>query len=442
MSVNLIEMAKSLFANEVAGRAATAFGESESGVNNAISALVPTIFSGLAQKASTQDGAETVARLAQENAQGGLFDNLGSLLGGADNSSWFGRGSSLVSNIFGNKVDNIVNLISNFAGIKSSSSSSLLSLAVPAILGFLGKYMRTNNVNAGGLSSLLGDQRSYINSALPGGFSLANLFGGDTHRDHTTTTTTTTATTNRNTASATPHNTHTNTYVEEENRGGIGKWLLPLLLLGLLAAGLLYYFNGGCNRTAAVHDDTTVVDTTTTVAPMDVDTATTVVTPSVNTNRTLSEVRLGNGTVLQAYPGGVEDQLVQFIGSDEYKNSNDEALKNKWFNFDDLNFEFGTTKLTPESQRQLQNIVQILKANPDVKIKIGAYTDKKGDDKANLKLSDDRAKAVQSALKAAGVGSQVPQAEGYGEQFATVDENASDDARLVDRKTSIRLLKS
>ncbi len=157
--------------------------------------------------------------------------------------------------------------------------------------------------------------------------------------------------------------------------------------------------------------------------------------------RALSEVTLPNGTKLQAYPGGIEEQLVKFAQSDDYKNATPDQLKDKWFNFDDLNFVFGKTELTPESKRQLDNIVAILKAFPDAKIKIGGYTDKKGDDAGNLKLSDSRAKAVQAALQKAGVGAQVPEAEGYGEQFATVDENASDEERKVDRKTSVRLIK-
>jgi outer membrane protein OmpA-like peptidoglycan-associated protein/uncharacterized protein YidB (DUF937 family) len=158
-------------------------------------------------------------------------------------------------------------------------------------------------------------------------------------------------------------------------------------------------------------------------------------------NRALTEVSLPDGTKLQAYPNGIEDQLIKFIQSDEYKNATNDSLKDKWFNFDDLNFEFGTTKLAPESKRQLDNIVAILKAFPDVKIKIGGYTDKKGDDAANKKLSDDRAKAVKAALEKAGVGAQVPEAEGYGEEFATVPETASDEERKVDRKTAVRLLK-
>ena len=158
-------------------------------------------------------------------------------------------------------------------------------------------------------------------------------------------------------------------------------------------------------------------------------------------DRTLSEVTLPNGTKLQAYPGGIEDQMVKFVQSEEYKAATNDSLKEKWFNFDDLNFVFGKTELTAESKRQLDNITAILKAYPDVKIKIGGYTDRKGDDAANKKLSDDRAKAVQAALQKAGVGGQVPEAEGYGEQFATVEESASDDARKVDRKTAIRLIK-
>ncbi|MBX3289596.1 MAG: OmpA family protein [Acidobacteria bacterium] len=162
---------------------------------------------------------------------------------------------------------------------------------------------------------------------------------------------------------------------------------------------------------------------------------------AAETVRSLAEVSLPDGSKLQAYPGGIEDELVKFIQSDEYKSGTNDSLKDRWFNFDDLNFEFGTTNLTPESKRQLDNIVAILKAFPDVKIKVGGYTDKKGDDAANLKLSDSRAKAVQAALQKAGVGDQVPEAEGYGEQFATVDENASDKEREIDRKTAVRLLK-
>lgn len=227
-----------------------------------------------------------------------------------------------------------------------------------------------------------------------------------------------------------------NAFETGSDSGSIIKWLLPLVILALLVA-LGFWFCGRSSTPTAPANANVNANANRTISNTNANSA-----PS-NTGaaKTLTEVVLPNGVKLQAYPGGIEDQLVKFIQSDEYKNAAPDLLKDKWFNFDDLNFVFGKNELTPESKRQLDNIVAILKAFPDVKIKIGGYTDKKGDDAANLKLSDSRAKAVQAALKAAGVGAQVPEAEGYGEKFATVDENASDEARKVDRKTAIRLIK-
>jgi uncharacterized protein YidB (DUF937 family)/outer membrane protein OmpA-like peptidoglycan-associated protein len=220
--------------------------------------------------------------------------------------------------------------------------------------------------------------------------------------------------------------------------GGLLKWLLPLILLGLLLA-LGWWFCGKAQAPA-------VTNTNANKANVAVNSN---VNANVNTNvnaapageKKLTEVVLPNGTKLQAFPGGIEDELVKFIQSDEYKNGTEETLKKKWFSFDDLNFVFSKTELTPESKRQLDNITAILKAFPDVKMKIGGYTDKKGKDEDNLKLSDSRAKAVKAALDKAGVGAQVPSAEGYGETQATVAETESDEARKVDRKTAVRLIK-
>ena len=148
-------------------------------------------------------------------------------------------------------------------------------------------------------------------------------------------------------------------------------------------------------------------------------------------------VTLPSGKTLQAYKGGIEDQMVNFLKSDEYKNSTEAQLKDRWFNFDNLNFEFGNSKLTPESQVQLENLKMILAEFPDDKIKIGAYTDKKGDEAVNLKLSGERAAVVKYSLNSG----QVLEAEGYGSKFAKVSADATDKERESDRKTAVRFTK-
>ena len=227
-------------------------------------------------------------------------------------------------------------------------------------------------------------------------------------------------------------NTHVNVDRNDNNGGGsIWKWLLPLLLLALAA----WFLWKQCDK-----KETTTVTGTTDSSAVVTDSASTVVvgdSATVTTTKESTTVTLPDGKTLNAYKGGIEDQVVAFLNSDEYKSADEAALKNKWFNFDNLNFEFGTTKLTPESQVQLDNLKAILAAYPDAKVKIGAYTDKKGDDAGNKALSQKRADAVKAALGSA----KVTGAEGYGEEFATVAETATDKEREADRKTAIRFTK-
>jgi outer membrane protein OmpA-like peptidoglycan-associated protein len=147
------------------------------------------------------------------------------------------------------------------------------------------------------------------------------------------------------------------------------------------------------------------------------------------------KVQLPNGSSLDAYKGGVEDKLVSCLS-----NPSCTAGKDKWFDFDELNFEMGSSKITPESQQQINNIVAIMNAYPSAKIKIGGYTDLKGDPSANKRISQARAEAVVMALQASGIkSSQITGAEGYGSEFATVPVDASDEMRARDRKISIQL---
>ena len=192
-----------------------------------------------------------------------------------------------------------------------------------------------------------------------------------------------------------------------------------------------WFFWKQCNKKAEAVPVSTTDSTSTEVNSADYNGDTVIV------KRETMVVTLPSGKTLQAYKGGIEDQIVTFLKSDDYKNATEDQLKDKWFNFDNLNFEFGKAVLTPDSKVQLENLKLILAEFPDAKIKIGAYTDKKGDANTNLKLSNERANTVKSSLNS----SQVLEAEGYGSKFAKIPEEASDKERESDRKTAIRFVK-
>lgn len=413
MSFNLLDSVKGLISNELVGKAASSLGESESSVTKAMSGILPSVLGGLVSKATSGgDGASSILDMAKGAASSGILGNLGNLFGGGGSSSLLSSGASMLSGLFGDKIGGIASLISNFAGIKQSSASSLMSMAAPAALGFLGKHASDNNLNASGLTSLLASQKDSIMKALPSGLgNLGSMLGLGSVAGAV--------------SSATSHVKETTNYATEKASGGT-KWLWPLLVL-LLGGGLLWYFGKGCGgaNTDAPATDTTTAKTEVTPAP----------TPEPTAPAPF-RVKLPNGKELDAKQGGIEDQLVTFL-SGNWKGLGADSLKNKWFNFDNLNFNLGKSTLLAESEKQLDNVGEILKAFPDAKVKIGGYTDAAGNPTSNLKLSGERAKAAQAGLAKRGVGAQVTGAEGYGSQFAKFPATAPDSDRVNDRRVAL-----
>jgi outer membrane protein OmpA-like peptidoglycan-associated protein len=422
---NILDALKSMISPEMVSSIASNLGEDQGAISKAMGGIFPTLLSGIMGAPSTS-----------HSMLGGLFnqaagnsnlvgDLMGSLTGGG-NSAVAGLGSSLLNGILGNKLGGIVNLLSNFAGIKSGSSSSLLGMGASLVASFLGKKMLGDGLNMGGLMSRLGGNKSQVEAALPSGF--ASLMGGSTA--NTTSHATSTSTHTTTTASTGGH--------DDDNKGGGMKWLLPLLLLGLLAAGL-WYFLGNRNKGAEATTEITtpVVENPTTAT---VDTTTKPAVAAAPAVRESVKVKLVDGTELNAFNGGVEYKLVSFLGDAAAKLSPDDKTKD-WYDFDNLNFDLGKATITKESMVQVENLAAILKAYPKLKIKVGGYTDKKGDDNGNLKLSQSRADAVFAALKNKGANAaQLVKAEGYGETLAVVAETAGDEERRADRKTSVRIL--
>jgi len=142
---------------------------------------------------------------------------------------------------------------------------------------------------------------------------------------------------------------------------------------------------------------------------------------------------LSTGFAVNGEATGIESGLIGFIESAA------PVDKTTWFNFDRLTFATGSAQLDIEkSKEQLTNIAEILKAFPKVKLKIGGYTDNTGDAAANLKLSDDRADAVEDALEAMGISDDRLDAEGYGDKHPVAD-NATEEGRAQNRRIAVRV---
>jgi outer membrane protein OmpA-like peptidoglycan-associated protein len=83
---------------------------------------------------------------------------------------------------------------------------------------------------------------------------------------------------------------------------------------------------------------------------------------------------------------------------------------------DKIYFDTNKTTIKKQSYPLLDEIARVLMDNPDLlKVRVEGHTDSRGNDAANLKLSDGRAKAVMAYLVKAGVTAERLSAAGFGE---------------------------
>ena len=100
----------------------------------------------------------------------------------------------------------------------------------------------------------------------------------------------------------------------------------------------------------------------------------------------------------------------------------------------DIYYETNSYQLTANSKIVLALFIEFLKENPTVKVEIQGHTDNVGNDDANLKLSDQRAKAVYDYVIGKGIPADRLRYKGYGESQPIAD-NGTAAGRAKNRRT-------
>jgi outer membrane protein OmpA-like peptidoglycan-associated protein len=108
------------------------------------------------------------------------------------------------------------------------------------------------------------------------------------------------------------------------------------------------------------------------------------------------------------------------------------VLKNIFFDSD-------KAVIKTESENELTRLAKLLKDNPDTKIELSSHTDDVGSDDYNLKLSDNRSKAVKDYLVEKGIPANRLVAKGYGES-QPIDKNDNEEGRQNNRRTEFKIL--
>jgi hypothetical protein len=139
-------------------------GAEPSAVNSAISAALPAILGGLANNASSPQGAESLnTALEEDHAGGGILGNLGGLAGmifggqqAAEPPPPQANAGGILEHIFGNSQGAVAQDVSRKSGLGLGQVAQIMMFLGPIVMGYLGKQKQEQGVGADGLGGLLG----------------------------------------------------------------------------------------------------------------------------------------------------------------------------------------------------------------------------------------------------------------------------------------------
>ncbi len=125
--------------------------------SSVLTMALPVLMGAMKRNASTPDGAQGLMGALSGKHDGGILDNLGGLFGGGVDQNVMDDGAGILGHILGGKQPQVQNALSQKSGIDAGSIGTILKVAAPILMGFLGKQKKEQNVtDANGLSGLLG----------------------------------------------------------------------------------------------------------------------------------------------------------------------------------------------------------------------------------------------------------------------------------------------
>ena len=176
MAPSLLGAIKTQLTPDMVHHLSSVLGESPGNTQKAVDEVLPTLLAGVMHFSSSGSGATQLVDLITHGDYGKVLNNLSGLLNeGNTAEKMMSSGRNILSLVFAGKLAAVNELITTSSGIKSTSTSSLLSLAAPVVLGVVARARAAQGLNAVGLTTLLLNQKEGIARLAPAG--LASVLG-------------------------------------------------------------------------------------------------------------------------------------------------------------------------------------------------------------------------------------------------------------------------
>ena len=164
MAISLLtQLMNDLKGNDLS-RIASALGETPARTESALGGALPVLIGGLASNASTtRQAAGLLDVIKRNNLDSATFADAASAFNAPGGiAGLINMGRPLMDSLFGGRAGLIADAITARHGISRSSSSTLLNLALPIVLGMLAKRMKSGGWSASNLMRFFEEQRSSL----------------------------------------------------------------------------------------------------------------------------------------------------------------------------------------------------------------------------------------------------------------------------------------
>jgi hypothetical protein len=177
MVQNLVTQILQGLGSDTMDRMSSATGVDRETTQKAVGSAVPAILAGLVGVVSRPGGADRLSSMIGQLGKLGVSDGTLRPMDAAGQRTLTEQGSSQLSSLFGSQgVDGLLGAFAHYTGLEKGVVGRLLGFLTPLALGLLGRSAQSAGGGAGGLASLLLDQKDAIATALPAG--LANRLQG------------------------------------------------------------------------------------------------------------------------------------------------------------------------------------------------------------------------------------------------------------------------
>ena len=402
MSSSLIDGVNAVANPDFVRRVASQLGEPVSNVGRGLYGGMTSLLGGLLAGTGDAGNMQGIFNLVTSGANDGTaLDNPAALLdANAATSPLSALGGHFTTSVLGNRATAVIQMLSKYSGLRASVVSTLLRVAAPLVLGLLGRRVREQGLDAFSFTQSLETERDSIMSAAPAG--LATALG-----------------TAERVPANEPRGAEAYTVPSETHRRR--RFWPAVAVAGALALVWALWPKGHVSREQQRREAQAGGEV---VAPI----------PAPLPPPGIPGVNLPGGTVIVVDPNSPESRIVGFIRGDSPTD------KSSWFVLDRMQFETNSAKLSAESSEQIANLAKIMKAYPSTEVRIGGFTDNTGSEKANLKLSRERAFSVRRELVDAGVPAGRVKAEGFGSKNPIAD-NSTEEGRAQNRRIALLVTK-